>query len=84
MTLYKFDGCMYNLRGQHGKAKDKLLRKPWTIACTTSAFVDMCKVCCHDPCDHARVEGVDTRLSEGYTDELVDNMHFCWFNHVST
>ena len=80
MQLYKFDGCMYDLRSACGKTKGHLLRKPWTIASDSNAFQAMCATCTHDhsTTPHAPTQGGDTRLTESYTDSMVERIHSCW------
>ena len=77
MQTYAFDGCMYGLRSQRPRAEGKLLRKPWCIAATSDAFQRLCRKCCHDPKQHAKVEGSDTKLTESYTDELAHGIISC-------
>ena len=86
---YKFDGCMYNLRSQCGQSRGNLLRKPWTIASNCSSFQRLCRVCNHDRAvePHAPTQGGDTRLTESYTDSMVERIHSCWrhgYHHDTT
>ena len=83
MFTVALDGCMYNLRSQHGKRPGALMRKPWLVASTAESFAGLEARCNHQSADHVRVEGMDTRLSEGYTDELVDCIHTCWQCHCN-
>ena len=35
----------------------------------------LCRKCEHKPIEHAPCAGSDTKITEGYTDELVINLH---------
>ena len=77
---YDFDGCMFGLRSQAHKTKDRLLRKPWRIASDCGSFQGICRRCDHDPKDHVPTQGSDTLMTEGYTPEMVNTIHRCWVN----
>ena len=81
LETHRFDGCRYNLRSQVAATRGKLLRKPWSIA---SNCEDMWRIAlpCNGLHEHTRTQGQDTRLTEGYTDELVDQIHACWWHTV--
>ena len=55
----------------------KPIKKPWTLA-TSNWFVYNefdGKRCNHRPEEHAKCEGKDTKLSENYTNAMVDTLH---------
>ena len=83
MQLFDFDGCMYGLRSRARKTEGKLLRKPWRIASDCDAFQRLCRKCDHDPKQHAKVEGTDTKLTESYTDELAQGVIDCWISTLA-
>ena len=70
-----FDGCMYGLAGSMPKTSGNLIRKPWTIATSMRELNLLCRRCDHKPSEHATCAGTDTKATEGYTDELVINLH---------
>ena len=53
----------------------KPIRKPWTIATSMRDLNLLCRKCEHEPSEHAPCAGSDTNITEGYTDELVINLH---------
>ena len=83
MHLNKLDGCMYNLRSVCPSTHGQLLRKPWTIASTSTSFSRLCRLCDHDRSvePHTPTQGKDTRIGEGYTPELVKEIHIAWELH---
>ena len=82
LQQYRVDGCMYNLRSEAPKTHGLRLYKPWVIASNVDEFRFMQRKCNHDRDDHVRIAGRDTKLTEGYTDELVDEIHGCWLHHL--
>ena len=82
MKCYKFDGCMYNLRSEASKTHGKFLQKPWIIASNCPEFAYMERRCNHTREQHAKTAGSDTRRTEGYTDEMADEIHGCWRHHL--
>ena len=81
---YKFDGCCYNLRSQVPATYGRLLKKPWTIMSNCPDFWRMEQDCYHAAHEHVRVQGKDTKMTEGYTREMVDSIHVSWLCHVSS
>ena len=77
---YKFDGCMYGLASVQARSAGKPLKKPWTIASNCATFHRLCRAC-DSTHQHAPIQGKDTRLTEGYTPELVATIHDCWCAH---
>jgi len=73
----KFDGCMYGLVSQAAATSGKLLRKPWTIASNADGFRHLQRPCDHTH-EHVKTQGSDTKLTEGYTEALADEIHHCW------
>ena len=53
----------------------KPIRKPWTIATSMRELNLLCRRCEHKPSEHAPCAGADTKVTEGYTDDLVINLH---------
>ena len=76
-TAHRFDGCMYGLVGRTQATEGIPLRKPWTVASNCPDFRHICRLCDHAH-GHARIQGGDTKSTEGYTDELADAVHDCW------
>ena len=74
---YALDGCMYGLVSQAARTKGTPLRKPWTIASTCPTFHRLQRAC-DGSHTHVPTQGVDTRLTEGYTPELAEKIHDCW------
>ena len=68
---------MYGLVSQATATRGKRLRKPWTIASNADGFHKVRR-----PRDkgheHAKTQGSDTKITEGYTDALADAIHSCW------
>ena len=71
----QFDGCMYGLASSRPSMSGKLIRKPWTIATSMMELNLLCRKCTHKASEHAPCAGSDTKGTEGYTDELVVNLH---------
>ena len=82
MKCYKFDGCMYNLRSGAKKTHGKYLQKPLIIASNCPEFAYMERRCNHARDHHAKTAGSDTRRTEGYTDEMADEIHGCWRHYL--
>ena len=76
LKCYPVDGCMYGLVSSKRSTQGQLLKKPWTIASTIGEFSSLRT--CDGTHRHVPVEGSDTRMTEGYTDLLVDAIHGCW------
>ena len=79
---YHLDGCAFGLVSQAPRSIGKPIRKPWTIASDVPAFSALCRCCTHLPEQHVRCQGSDTRLTEGYTDDLARAIHLAWQVHV--
>ena len=75
---YNFDGCMFNLRSIQKATKGQYLKKPWRIASGCDEFHRIALTCHHCGCPHARIQGQYTKMTENYTDELVDSLHMRW------
>ena len=81
----RIHGCRYGLRSIAKATKGMPIKKPWTIAtdCLPMAkyLNRRCRTTWHtDPMTgittwHAPCAGVDTKVTEGYTDELADAIH---------
>ena len=70
-----FDGCMYGLTSSMPSQLGKPIRKPWTIATSMRELNLLCRKCEHERSEHAPCAGSETKGTEGYTDELVVNLH---------
>ena len=81
---YHLDGCEYGLQSKAAHSFGAPIRKPWTFASNVPSFALLCRACSHNATQHARCAGSDTRASEEYTDELVNNIHAAWRQHVTT
>ena len=79
---FRFDGCMFNLRSTAPKTHGKYLQKPWIIASNVDEFRFMQRKCSHDRHLHVKTAGRDTKRTEEYTDEMVDEIHACWLHHL--
>ena len=66
---------MYGLTSSMPSQSGKLIRKPWTIATSMMELNLLCRKCTHKPSEHAPCAGSDTKGTEGYTEELVVNLH---------
>ncbi len=75
---YDFDGCEYGLRSTAAATPGRPIRKPWRIASDMPEFASLRRLCTHDPNEHARCAGDDTKRTEGYTDELALLIHRCF------
>ena len=80
---YKFDGCMCGLTSRRARCAGIPLKKPWTIASTSATFERLCRAC-DGRHAHVPTQGVDTRLTEGYTPELAKQIHLCWQSHCDS
>ena len=61
-----------------------MLRKPWTIAATChDEFQKHLARLCDGSHTHSPTAGVDTRKTEGYTEQMVDAIHAAWGERVS-
>ena len=82
MQQYRFDGCMYGLRSAAPKTQGNFLQKPWIIASNIEEFAYMERKCSHGRDEHVKTAGRDTKATEEYTDEMVDQIHGCWMHHL--
>ena len=74
---YHLDGCMYGLTSQAAGTRGIPLRKSWTIASNAAEFEHVSRTCDGNH-SNARIQGSDTRMTEGYTPGLADRIHYCW------
>ena len=74
---YHLDGCMYGLTSQVPGTRGIPLRKPWTISSNAEEFRHVARAC-DGSHSHTRIQGKDTRMTEGYTPGLADRIHYCW------
>ena len=75
LTEIQFDGCMYGLTSHMPKTSGMPIRKPWTIATSMKEMCLLGRKCDHKQGGHAPCAGADTKATEGYTDELVIQLH---------
>ena len=81
---HHLDGCAFGLVSHAPRTMGMPIRKPWTIVSYMPSFASLHRGCPHTPDQHAKCAGTDTRLTEGYTDELATAIHHAWHAHVST
>ena len=79
---YDFDGCMYGLCSTNGHTLGDPIKKPWRIASNLADFSNLCRRCTHQPSEHVRCAGADTKQSEGYTDALANSIHRCFASYA--
>ena len=82
LKFVDFHGCMFGLKSVYN---GKLIMKPWRIATNSPELLKGFQghLCCgHD--EHAPCAGKDTKLTENYTDSMVDLIHKCWKKQAST
>ena len=75
LTEIQFDGCMYGLTSHVPKTSGMPIRRPWTIATSMKDMRLLGRKCDDKPGGHAPCAGADTQATEGYTDELVIQLH---------
>ena len=83
LTEIQFDGCMYGLTSHVARTSGMPIRKPWTVATTMTELSLLGRRCDHKASDHAPCAGADTKTTEGYTDELVTQIHAAVANWCS-
>ena len=74
---------MYGLMSHVLKTSGMPIRKPWTVATTIKEMSLPGRKCDHKASEHAPCAGADTKTIEGYTDELVTQIHAAvanWFS----
>ena len=77
-----FDGCMLGLKSI---VNGLPIRKPWAICTNSDEILKEFSgfTCCghskHQPC-----QGVDTKITEGYTVEFVEKLHSAWKRECSS
>ena len=83
IQAHHLDGCAYGLTSLAPRTMGMPIRKPWTFASDMPSFASLRRSCPHTPEQHTKCAGVDTRLTEGYTDELATAIHCAWHAHVT-
>ena len=83
LKKYNMDGCEFGLVSKATKTEGMMLKKPWRIASDVEQFWRMERMCTHTPGSHAKTQGIDTKLGEGYTDEFAKMVHLCWDVYVA-
>ena len=68
---------MYGLVSAQPKTQGQPLHKPWTIASTCDELAWMCRRC-DGSHTHATIQGRDTQATEGYTDQMAEEVHEAW------
>ena len=66
---------MFGLKSHATRSMGKPIREPWTTATSAPQLHRLRRGYTHLPHEHAPCAGSDTRLTEGYTDELVHELH---------
>ena len=81
---YDFDGCMFGLASLATDTLGQPIKKPWRIASDIPGFANLRRLCTHGKTGttHARCAGSNTKLTEGYTDELCTLIHRCFAAHT--
>ena len=71
-----FDGCMFGLTAASGSVAGMPIQKPWRVACSPdSCLPAMLNRRCDGSHEHARCEGRNTLLTQGYTPEIAKIVH---------
>ncbi len=82
LIIHDFDGCMYGLCSTNVNTPGDPIKKPWRIASNLTEFSNLRRKYTHQPSEHVPCAGVDTKRSEGYTDELATSIHRCFASHA--
>ena len=69
-----FHGCMYGLVAQRKSCQGIPIKKPWKIVTNCEQIRKRMCITCDRSHEHARCEGVDTRRTEQYTDQMVSTI----------
>ena len=78
-----FDGCAYGLVSRHGANTGRPIKKPWAVCTNCPTLLSkLGRSCPHQPHEHTDCAGADSKASEGYTDPLVQRIHWCFMQHV--
>ena len=71
-----FDGCMLGLRSV---VNNLPIRNPWVIYTNSDEILkEFSGLTCCGHSKHQVCQGVDTKLTEGYTVEFVERLHSAW------
>ena len=89
--IKKMELCKVNIHGCSlglvSKKKGEPIKKPWTIATDNfDIWMDFQTKICPGPDVHpvhAHCSGQDTKLTENYTDEMVDVIHRAWKKYIA-
>ena len=80
-SVVDFDGCMFGLVSHHGKQAGVPIRKPWRIATNSVALRKALSLTCDGRHQHAACQGKDTKVTQAYTDPLVQTIHAAFARH---
>ena len=69
------DGCMFGLKAQSGADAGKYIKKPWRIDTDLDSLDEYLGIQCDNSHEHTRCAGQHTKLTEGYTDQMVAAVH---------
>ena len=78
-----FDGCMYDLTSSSGSLSGMPIRKPWRLDTDCAELLARLNRRCDGTHQHAPCAGNDTKLTEGYTDPIVREVHLAWQQHCA-
>ena len=81
LTQTKLDGCSYGLVSKFGKDVGKPIKKTWRLAHNFPHIGQLMGRKCKCSIDHAICQGRDTKVSENYTPELIEAIHYVFANH---
>ena len=71
-----FDGCMYGLVATKGGDAGMPIQKPWRVACSpNSSLPSLLNKRCDGSHDHTPCAGVNTLLTQGFTQDIVNVVH---------
>lgn len=70
-----FDGCMYGMVAVHGPESGTPIRKPWAVESLNSCLPEYLNKVCDGKHKHTPCAGRNTRITEGYTPEIVSLVH---------
>ena len=74
------DGCMVGLRAKRPSHAGMPMRKRWRIVTNRKQLADDLSIVCDGSHNHAHVEGMDTKLTENYTEDFVNRVLDAWLN----
>ncbi len=70
-----FDGCAFGLKSRFGSSMGQPIRKPWRVVTNCAPLLLHLNRSCVCREDHAPCAGRDTKVTEGYTEEMAHIIH---------